>query len=287
MPDSFRPEEIDWFNILKRTFEEREERLPDFSAADAYEAMTTAFFSDVGLTELITIDDELWRIINETHIPKQGESAHLRMLYLSWLAVTFRHAHSSFLLAQQGFRDTSAANARVALDHAIYLSLLAKISDRQRIADRMEALYLKYLKGFGDALTNTDTVLDDFFRVALDELPGLDPGSKTWSDIVEQICDQLDSGKIVYSRYRILSSLMHVGFPSAEPFIYSVRYDTDPNFNWNPVINPASVIGFMAVASCIWAAWSIDHILEEIYFGDRFDSFAARLQLHRLFTVHE
>ncbi len=213
--------------------------------------MKTSFFLEIQLTELLEIDAELWHIFSHTEIPKHGENEHLRMLYLSCLAVTYRYAHSSFLLAEQGFRDTSTANSRVALEHAIYLSMLAQNDDRQRIADRMEALYLKYLREFEDTLTNSNTVLDDFFRATLSELPNLNPGPKTWTDFVEQICNRLASGDVVYSRYRILSNLMHVGFPSAEPFIYSMRYETGTVFDSSPVVNPANTIGFIAVASCI------------------------------------
>jgi hypothetical protein len=283
MFEDFRPEEIEWFKCAEQYFEERQAQQPEFSASVAIDALKAEFLAQVPFDELLEMDTKLWQILEETEIPKPALGNKLEIVCLSWLAVTFRYSHSSFFLAQNGFRDTSVANSRVALDHAIYLSLLANGDERDRIASRMEALYLRFLKGFGSDPVSSNPDLDDFFRLASEEFPDLDPGQKSWSDIVKQVCDRLVTGDIVYSRYRILSNMMHPGLPSTEPFAYPVKYDSSPNFSWSPIINPANTVGFMAIASCVWAAWSIDHLLEVKYFGDVLNPIAERLKLHRLF----
>jgi hypothetical protein len=278
-----RPEEVEWFDFAERSFEQRRAEHPDFSASATMDALKAEFFADVRFDELNEMDSDLWRLFNDTKIPKPDIGENLRILVLSWLAVTFRNAHSSFLLARDGFRDTSVANARVALDHSIYLSLLASGDERERITDRMEALFLKYLKSFGDITQSSNPVMEEFLQMASDEFPNMDPGKKSWSDIVEQVCERLSTGDIVYSRYRILSNMMHPGFPSTEPFAYAVKFNPSPFFRWTPVVNPASMVSFMAVASCVWAAWSVDYIFSESYFGIQLDPIADRLHLHRLF----
>ncbi|MBW4079364.1 MAG: hypothetical protein HIU84_12825 [Acidobacteria bacterium] len=283
MSDILRPEEVEWFNCATRFLEEREAQQPEFSASTTMAALKENFFGQIRFDELSDLEGELRRYFNIVEIPKPKVGEQLKILSLSWLAVTFRNAHSSFFLAQNGYRDTSVANSRVALEHSIYLSLLASGRDRDRIASRMEGLYLKFHKGIGDDLSTSDLAIDEFFRLALEELPNVDPGRKNWSDVGEQVCNLLDSGDVVYSNYRILSNMMHPGFASSEPFVYSVKYDESANCTWAPVINPANTVAFMAVASCVWAAWSIEHLFEEEYFERALDPIANRLKLHRLF----
>jgi hypothetical protein len=285
MSDILRPEEAEWFQWVEEYFAERQEQQPDFPAPTMLAALKDGFFAEVRFDELNEMDKQLWVLFNRTHIPKPQVGDQLRILSLSWLAVTFRNTHSSFVLAESGFRDTSAANSRVALDHAIYLSLLATGQERDRISDRLGALYVKYLKSFGEGSSNSNPIMEEFIQLASEELPIVDPGPRTWSDIVEQVCKRLDTGDVVYSRYRILSNMMHPGLASSEPFVYSIKIDSSTNFRWTPIVNPANVIAFMAVASCVWAAWSVDHLLEQTYFGELLDPIAERLQLHRLFKT--
>lgn len=282
MSDDLSRDEIEWFEIAERSLQGRQAERPEFSASVILDALKTDILSGVRYGELAALDSQLWEFFNEVSIPKPKPGENLNILVLSWLAATFRNSHSSFLLSECGFRDTAAANARVALDHSIYLSLLAKGDERERVTARMEALYVNYLKSFGN-MTATNAIMEEFVQMASEELPKVDPGKKSWSDIVEQVCNRLSSGDIVYSQYRILSNMIHPGLASSEPFVYGVQYDDSSYFRWKPVINPAPTVAFMAVASCAWAAWSVDELLGENYFGEVLEPIAIRLRLHKLF----
>jgi hypothetical protein len=68
-------------------------------------------FGQVRFDELCGMDDELWQIFSDAKIPKPATGDRrpatgdqLKILCLSWLAVTFRNAHSSFFLARTGMR---------------------------------------------------------------------------------------------------------------------------------------------------------------------------------------
>jgi hypothetical protein len=221
--------------------------------------------------ELLTILDGLWARFDEVVLPTTGRSA-LDLVASAWLASVFRQARAVGVLIRQDMRDAGVPNARVALEHAIYLSLIADAPDLDAILETLELRSVSAWSEHFGKIPDAKVVLPFLATIAAD----LDvPKEMAWVKRVEQVCEKLETGPVVYTAYRSLTSEMHPGPLSA------IAYMLPSLQSGNIAKEPASFVAKqalqLAVAACVWAGWSADALFGVELFGPVVGKAAERL----------
>ena len=87
------------------------------------------------LTRLRELESTLWSHFNETSLNRVQGREGLSVVAAAWLAVVYRQSHSAFVLAEKGLEDAASADVCSALEHGVYLSLLAGLGDAQHVIE--------------------------------------------------------------------------------------------------------------------------------------------------------
>lgn len=221
--------------------------------------------------ELLTMLDELWARFDDLVLPPTGRPA-LDMVASAWLASSFRQARAVGVLTRTGMPDAGVPNARVALEHAIYLSLIADARDYEAILDALELRSLNLWSEHFGKIPDAQAVLPFLAGMVAD----LDvPKQMAWVQRVEQVCGKLKTGLVVYSAYRGLTSEMHPGPGSAIPYMLpSIGSDRMAK---EPVSFVARQALQLAIGACVWAGWSADTLFDVELFGPVVAKAAERL----------
>lgn len=282
MNNSYPAVNLDWSDFARQTFSEINAERPEFDQDAPLKTLADAYEAEVPVATLREIMIELWDFFNALTIHRRRDS--LALLGVAWLSITFRNAFSTFALIDEGLVDTSPATARAALEHSIYVSLFAGSENRYRIAERMESLHAKHMNEAYEAASSPEG-LEEFFNIVLEGFASTEIDQElSWSAKVEQVCKHhLLTGEVIYSHYRVLSRMMHVGMMSAQPYFFQLAND-DQKFSFIPAVNPSNETSLVSVASCAWAGWAIDEILGEPIFAGVLRPIAEQLELTPLFV---
>jgi hypothetical protein len=235
--------------------------------------------------ELFQIESQLWDHFLSASLAPVGEFQHAQLVAWSWIAQAYRQAHSAFVLYQQGFPDSSFANARCAIEHGVYLSLLSGVESVDSVLGPLEHSYLQNAKRAVPIVPEEETeLLTNLIGKVLENVVG--PRSKEIT-ILEQVCNRLDTGKAVYAQYRSMSNLVHTGFGIAAPYaIASFEHDADsPSLSHEVQFLGYRIGLLMAIGGCAWAGWSADRLFDVEYFGPLLDSIARNLGFQPLEVV--
>ena len=232
--------------------------------------------ADASLPELIylkEVESQLWKHFSAA-TPTLGERfPHAQRIAWAWVAVAHRQAHAAFLLSDKGFPDATCANARAAVEHGVYLSLLAAVESVDSVLDPLEA---KYLHNAERVLAGVEEELPEFLARMVEDIAGPLATSRDRNiEVFERVCDRLETGNEVYRHYRKLSSDVHAGFGSAAPFFLAAFGDRDPSkpiLSNEPVAVHTQASLWLALGGCAWAGWSADRLFEAEYFGPLLDS---------------
>jgi hypothetical protein len=223
------------------------------------------------MSDLRTIGEEFWEYFTSVDLSVGDSQPHVQLVAWGWLAQAFRQARAAFLLCDAGFSDSAPANARAAVEHGVYLALLASVRDKELVLDKLESTFLKNTDRLRDSgTTNEDQ--SELIQALLEVLPDITPNDGTgWVTVFEQVCKKLETGEDVYEYWRQLCAMIHPGFVSAGPFVVSsVDVDTwevPERLSREPMDSPDSRgILQMAIGGCAWAAWAAESLFDSISF---------------------
>ena len=225
------------------------------------------------LAELEGVESRLWTHFSGLAPTLGTDFRHAQIVAWAWVSVAYRQAHAAFILYKQGFPDAACANARAAMEHGVYLSLLAAVGSVDSVLDPLEGAYLRNTeKIFG----GMDEKMPELLSFILTDLAGLITSSRDPEvTVFQRVCERLDTGDEVYRYFRMLSNCVHAGFGSAEPFMLSAVAGRDPS---EPVLSnePTDIHTratlWLALGGCAWAGWSADRLFAREYFGPLLDS---------------
>jgi hypothetical protein len=173
--------------------------------------------------------------------------------------------------------DAAVANARVAFEHGIYLSLIADARDYEAILDALEDRFVGVWKVLLASLPDAQALLTLLADIGAE----LDvPREMAWVRSVEQVCQKLESGDLVYAHYRLLTGEMHAGVGSAIPYV--IPSTDSPGAPNEPASFAAHKALEVAVGACVWAGWSTDALFGVEHFGPVVAKAAKRLGYIRL-----
>ncbi len=227
------------------------------------------------LAELEGVESRLWTHFSGSAPTLGGDFPHAQLVAWAWVSVAYRQAHAAFVLYKQGFPDAACANARSAVEHGVYLSLLAAVGSVDSILDPLEGAYLRNAeKIFG----GMDEEMPELLSLLLTHLAGsttLSSDSKV--TVFQQVCERLATGDEVYRCFRMLSNCVHAGFGSAEPFMLSAvagvsKDPSEPVLSNEPTDIHTRATLWLALGGCAWAGWSADRLFAAEYFGPLLDS---------------
>lgn len=258
------------------------------STTSAEEAKAVLAQIDTALTvavpdaELVELLDELWAHFSTIDRPPSPHSPHVDFVASAWLGITYREARAVATLAKADLLDASVANARVAFEHAIYLSLISDARDYVAVLDALEH---RLVTGWTKALNKTAEPEAQLLLPLLSRMDeDLDvPAEMRWVSRVHMICAKLATGDVVYQRYRLLSNDIHAGLGSASPYILSGMVGNGRSVVPNLVVARAGLDA--AVHACVWAGWSIDALFGVELFANAVAKAADRLECTRLTRI--
>ncbi|MHB8246567.1 MAG: hypothetical protein ACYDGN_14705 [Acidimicrobiales bacterium] len=228
------------------------------------------------IVELRRFAMRLWRYFLRTGPPAlEGDGSHVRLVAWAWAAQAFRHTRMAFHLERNGFGDGVAAHARSAIEHGVYLSLLAELQDQGAFLDGLEATYRRQGRRILTAAIEEGEKVPPALALFMDAL-GFDPGGSSRSEAFEQVCSRLTSGDRVYLHYRYLSSLVHAGFGSAAPFMLRAVSGglEEPRLAHVPLVADLRRQLWPAIGGSCWAAWAVDQLLGSACFSGSLDATA-------------
>ena len=232
--------------------------------------------------ELVELLDELWAHFSTVDLPASPLRPHLDLVASAWLRITYREARAVAALAKADLLDASIANARVAFEHSIYLSLISDARDYLAILDALEH---RLVTGWTEALHK---ISEPEAQLLLPLLSNMDedldvPAEMRWVRRFDKICAKLATGDVVYEHYRLLSNALHAGLGSASPYILSSMMGDGRSVV--PDLMVARVGLGAAVHACVWAGWSIDELFGVELFADAVAKAANRLECTRLTRI--
>lgn len=238
------------------------------------------------ISTLRSIEDGLWKRFHET-TPDFGGGiqAGVRFVAWCWVVQAFRQAHAVATLYEGGMADSSPANARAAMEHGIYLSVLADHAEPSAVVNVLEHSYLRF---FDEIVARDDFpgALRDPLVELRDELPTTQPRrTQWWLAKVKQICDHLTCGEEVYIHYRALSAQVHPGFAATTPVIQGLirngrRQELPIELG---TVTPMPL--WIAIGSAGWAGWSYDRLFDSDHFTDLLAERVHPLGFHPLRLV--
>lgn len=225
------------------------------------------------LEELQRIEAQLWPHFNAWSPTLGGSSQHAQLVASTWVAQTYRQAHAAFLLREAELPESALANARCAVEHGVYLSLLAAVDSVDDVLDPLELEHAHHTR----VVFPTEEGMPEFLPLLMKALTSV-AGSRD-PDVAkfEKVCRRLVTGDVVYRHYRMLSNVIHPGFGSASPFFLSAFAAGDFE-DAVPVMEPAPLglgdrVGlWLALGACGWAGWSADRLFGTEYFGPLLDA---------------
>lgn len=243
------------------------------------DAAVTGAVPDAELVELL---DELCAHFSTIDLPPSPHRPHVDLVASAWLGITYREARAVATLAKTDLLDASVANARVAFEHSIYLSLISDARDYLTILDALEH---RFVAGWTEALNKTS---EPEAQLLLPLLSSMDedldvPAGMRWVRRVDMICAKLATGEAVYQRYRLLSNDLHAGLGSASPYMLSGMVGNGRSVVPNLVVARAGLDA--AVHACVWAGWSIDELFGVELFANAVARAADRLECTRLTRI--
>lgn len=228
--------------------------------------------------EMLNSLDVLWNHFVEFSHPTPVDEMPQIALLSSWLSATFRHAHATSILHGAGFTDTAVANARAAMEHAIYLSYIAATGDYEPVLKEFDDSFRSNWHRMIEGVETGGEAAPDVVHQLLADLPPItaDPDTR-WMRKIEQVCDKFEIGQVVYAHYRLASSLLHPGFGSAAPTLMTAMVsETLPA---KEIVDISTSVLPLAVAACVWAGWAADKVFRVDYFGDVVGEIAERAEI--------
>ncbi len=271
---------------LEEIFRSIESDIPGFNADAVLQELVEWSASTPAHSELCAMHDQLWDHFSQISLTPTGDQRHVLLMASAWCATTFRHAHAAFLLGENGLADTARGNTRIALEHAIYLSLLAGTDNHTHVLDRLEVRFQAQWDRLIQSSRQLGEDIPDFVDLLLHGMPDVTPAEGTsWVRKVEQVCDRLETGYRVYDHYRMLSSEMHPGFGSAALYFmaaFTQMKRDDSSFPVEPIQLGTDMVLFLAVGACVWAGWSIDSLFGIDYFQGVVSDIAVTMSLSPL-----
>ena len=231
---------------------------------------------------LKAFQESLWTSFQSAELLNVEGREGVLVIGAAWAAVAFRQARATFLLWELGMKDAASSTSRVALEHSVYVSLLASSSDPQKVIDSFEDRYLGMLERLVESAD--DDVMDLLTKLS-GHLPSRDTlATERWQVIFEQVCNKFETGEIIYLHYRMLCAEVHPGFGTAAPYILpnvpvggSQPYALSPDFTLG-----SDLCLLLAVDSGVWAGWSLDSLFGVEIFDPVATSVAMEMGIHRL-----
>jgi len=225
------------------------------------------------LADLERVESRLWMHFSGVAPTLGGDFPHAQLVAWAWVSVAYRQAHAAFILYKQGFPDAASANARAAVEHGVYLSLLAVVDSVDRVLNPLEGVFVRNV---AKMLAGADEDVPEFLSRMVEDIAGPLAGCRDRdTEVFQRVCGRLETGDEVYRHYRKLSSDVHAGFGSAAPFFLAAFGDQDLS---KPVLSNEPAVGgprgtlWLALGGCAWAGWSADRLFEAEYFGPLLDS---------------
>lgn len=177
------------------------------------------------------------------------------------------------MLEERGLPESGFVNARSALEHGVYLSLLAAHESGDPVLDALEHQYLRSLQ----LIVANTTEIPGLAADMIDELiAGVNGAQDKGVTVFQQACERLVAGDQIYRHYRTLSNYSHAGFGSANPFMIASFAIGDPSksltLTSSPMCPEVRTGLWLAVGACAWAGWSVDKLFATDYFGSVLDT---------------
>ncbi len=229
--------------------------------------------STVPRPDLLAMIRTLWEHFEATELPPSNHGRHVDVVASAWLASAYRHAKAAAVLIEENLIDAAVANARVAFENAIYLSLISDARDVDTVLDGLELRFL----GIWNSVIATSPAMRPLESLLVEAADDLKAARKVrdWVKDVSQVCHRLHSGDVVYAHYRMLSSEMHPGFGSAVP--YMVDSFRSGLLGKEPADITGNLALEIAVGACVWAGWATDELFGIEAFGPVVSTPASRL----------
>lgn len=227
--------------------------------------------------ELMETFERLWEHFEVVELPLVDLAPQVELTASSWLSIVYRQSASTSQLVRTGWSDGAVATARVAFEHAIYLSLIADGRDAIQLLDSLEGKYLTRTKSLVAVLPEGEE-LTAMWNGMLEDL--VVPKNLHWVRDVEQVTKRLETGDGLYWYYRLLSGELHPGLGSIGPYILREMSDR------RPAVPPRRIAGVhameVAVGACVFAGWAIDEIFGTPLFASVVNPIAQRLDYKEL-----
>lgn len=236
----------------------------------------TGAVSDAELVELL---DELWAHFTTVDLPPSPYRQHVDLVASAWLGIIYREARAVATLAKADLLDASVANARVAFEHSIYLSLISDARDYLAILDALEQRFIKIWTESLNKASEPEAQPLLSLLSNMDENLDVPPGMR-WVRRIDEVCAKLATGDAVYQCYRLLSNDLHAGLGSASPYMLSGMMGNGRSVVPNLVIARTGLDA--AVHACVWAGWAIDELFGVELFSGAVQRAADRLGCTRL-----
>ncbi len=197
--------------------------------------------------------------------------------------------HSAFVLYQEGLPDTAVANARCAVEHGVYLSLLAGVDSAESIVDPLMRKFLSQITKISEMVPDEQSdIMGELVEKLTIQIPERSNPSGPSVTVFEQVCNRLVTGDIVYLQFRLLSDLIHTGMGIAGPYVIAAAANPGPtglNLRHSPEFLGARRAIWMAIGGCAWAGWSIDQLFGTDYFGALLETTVRDLHFKPLVLV--
>ncbi len=141
------------------------------------------------LANLDRVESRLWTHFSGSAPTLGGDFPHAQLVACAWVSAAYRQAHAAFILCKQGFPDAVCANARVAVDHGVYLSLLAAVDSVDSVLDPLEGAYFRNAETIFGGM---DEEVPEFLSFILTDLAGSTTlSSDTKVTVFQQVCERL------------------------------------------------------------------------------------------------
>jgi len=221
------------------------------------------------MAKLYYLESTLWRVYKSAQPELGGRTPHAQLVAWSWITQTFRQAHTVFGLVSNGFPDCAFANARCAMEHGIYLSLMAGIEDVDFVLDRLEHRYIQTGQKLSAAAPKDQ--VPEFLGALLEDVGDLCATPNPESDWVRwmgKICERLENGDAIYSYYLGVSAYMHAGFGSASGSMCAAMGEElmEPVPSHEPAVYDKKLELWLSLGACGWAGWSADRLFGTEHF---------------------
>lgn len=218
---------------------------------------------------LLAIERMIWRKFLSARPELGDDHQQIKLIAWGWVVHTFRQMHAVARLHRQGLSDAGLANARSAMEHGIYLSLVAAHARPEEVLDKLESGYMRMF----DEVVAAGHVPRELFPMVHEirsEIPSITvPRTTEWTKKIEQICDRFATGDNVYLYYRALSSQVHPGFGTASTVLDALAEEgTLAHPAWE-ARKPTGL--WIALGSAAWAGWSYDKMFHKNSFTKLLD----------------